>query len=115
MGGRNDAGALLANGGIGCGAWQHVVKLLPGAPLPCPGTPALPVPLPAQVGLVLDVVLVTLIAPVARPGRKTTQAGAGGSGCWYLVFSGPQPHLASCGQQPQSAEHLAHAALAKLC
>ncbi len=34
-----------------------------------------------QVGLVLDVVLVTLIAPVAQPGRKTAQAGAIGEGC----------------------------------
>lgn len=38
-----------------------------------------------QVGLVLDVVLVTLIAPVARTGRKTAQAGVASGSCLRLA------------------------------
>lgn len=43
--------------------------------------PASCFPCSVQVGLVLDVVLVTLIAPVAQPGRKTAQAGPIREGC----------------------------------
>lgn len=67
--GLQDAARLPAAGTAG---HRWLPRRAAAAIMPPPAVPGVP----PQVGLVLDVVLVTLIAPVARPGRKATHAGA---------------------------------------